>query len=53
MKEILQQNGLLLTGTCDLNDFTFEMPFLVWGGGASSSSKCRSLWLYKSKYKYN
>ena len=32
MKEILQQNGLLLTGTCDLNDFTFEIPFLVWGG---------------------
>lgn len=32
MNEILQQNGLLITGNCDLRDFTFEMPVLVWGG---------------------
>lgn len=32
MKEILQQNGLLIRGNCDLRDFTFECPFLVWGG---------------------
>lgn len=32
MKEILTKNGLLLTGKCDLNALTYEVPVLVWGG---------------------
>lgn len=36
MKEILTKNGLLLTGKCDLNALTYEVPVLVWGGGASA-----------------
>ena len=32
MKEILVAHGLILHGNCVINDFTFERPFVLWGG---------------------